>query len=237
MQSPVPVQLPLGIVLDEQATFANFHLVDGNRVPFEWLKAFAIGPGPGLAYLWGPADSGRSHLAQAVCHAVEAAGRASMFLPGALTSQLSTGVLDGLEYLALVCIDDADSMLGIPDWDVALFRLYNAGMEHGLKMLLTAAAPPGSVAATGLLPDLRSRLQAGVTMQLHAPDDDDRRQILQRRAAARGLTLDDAVATYILNRSVRGLADLMGVLERLDRVSLQQQRRLTIALVRDVMSW
>ena len=87
------------------------------------------------------------------------------------------------------------------------------------------------------LPDLSSRLAWGVVFQLQNLDDQDKQQMLQLRAALRGLQLPDEVARYILSRGARGMGELFTALERLDQASLQAQHRLTIPFVKRVMGW
>ena len=51
------------------------------------------------------------------------------------------------------------------------------------------------------------------------------------------MELTDAVAEFILLRSERRLSALMEILDKLDRRSLQEQRRITIPLVKSTMNW
>ena len=57
---------------------------------------------------------------------------------------------------------------------------------------------------------------------------------LRMRAKARGMEMSAEVAQFILNRAPRDMNDLFDLLERLDVVSLQEQRKLTIPFVKHV---
>ena len=57
------------------------------------------------------------------------------------------------------------------------------------------------------------------------------------RATNRGMVLNQQTADYIVQRADRNLDQLIAVLDRLDSESLQRGRKLTIPLVREVMSW
>jgi DnaA-homolog protein len=83
------------------------------------------------------------------------------------------------------------------------------------------------------LPDLASRLTWGMTFQLHALNDMQKIAALQLRARSRGIELPDEVAQYLIKQVPRDMHTLFAVLERLDEVSLQQQRRLTIPFVKE----
>jgi len=88
-----------------------------------------------------------------------------------------------------------------------------------------------------LLPDLLSRLQSGLLYQLVELDDEDKLLALQLRAKKRGLDLPDSVGEFILLRAERNLSTLMRILDELDHRSLQQQRKLTVPLVKETLGW
>ena len=86
-----------------------------------------------------------------------------------------------------------------------------------------------------MIPDLGSRLAQCVRLQLTGLDDDGRRQVLQQRAARRGLELDDAVLDFLFKRVGRDLATLTGLLDRLDKASLAAQRRITVPFLKQAL--
>lgn len=88
-----------------------------------------------------------------------------------------------------------------------------------------------------LLPDLLSRLQSGLLYQLVELDDEDKLLALQLRAKKRGLDMPDSVGEFILLRAERNLSTLMQILDELDHRSLQQQRKLTVPLVKETLGW
>lgn len=221
-------QLPLRIRLREAATFENF-LPAGNEPA---LDALQQGNMPSL-YLWGAPGTGKSHLLQAVCHHADQVGRRAVYLPLAEPG-LAPAMLEGLEQYDLVCIDDIERIAGDPDWETALFHAYNRVTAAGHQWLVTASVSPAAL--TMSLADLRSRLGWGPVFQLQALSDAAKREALQQRAAARGLSLDDEVADYLMKRCPRDTGSLFELLEGLDEASLVAQRRLTIPFVRDYLT-
>jgi DnaA family protein len=135
----------------------------------------------------------------------------------------------------LVALDDLDRVIGDPQWEEALFHLYNRVSDRGHRLLVSMREPPA--VAGFVLPDLQSRLRHGLLIQLGTYRDDDRLRILQARAEQRGLDLSDEVVGFIMRRAPRRLGDLLAILDRLDDNSLQAQRRLTIPFVKSVMGW
>ncbi|MEH6564755.1 MAG: DnaA regulatory inactivator Hda [Halopseudomonas sp.] len=232
-----PVQLPLGIKLRDEATFANyFH--GPNQAVVTAVRSFAdpqIEPQDNCLFLWGAEGSGRSHLLQAACHAMADAGALAMYLPLDELADESPALLEGMESVELLCIDQLDAVVGRPDWEEALFHLYNRLREQGGRLLIAAGAAPRALALG--LADLASRLSWGLVFQLQTLDDQGKQEVLKLRAAQRGLQLNDEVARYILSRGARGMVELFAALERLDQASLQAQHRLTIPFVKREMGW
>ncbi|MFC6635090.1 DnaA regulatory inactivator Hda [Microbulbifer taiwanensis] len=233
----VPQQLPLGVSLRDDATFDNFYLSesDPNCQVVALLQAFASGENPEpVIYLWGDAGSGVSHLLQSACQSAEASGRSFQYLP--LTDLLAMDpavILDGLEQLELVCIDDLHLLEGHPQWQTALFHLYNRVKDSGRQLLLGARKSPRGLAID--LADLQSRLQWALVFQLQALSDGDKLAALRRRSRLRGFDLPEDVAQYILHRAPRDTRALFLCLEQLDRASLMAQRKITIPFVKQVL--
>ena len=70
---------------------------------------------------------------------------------------------------------------------------------------------------------------------LESLDDEAKGKALQLWAKVRGLDITDEVAKYILNRAPRDMNELFNYLNRLDDASLQQQRKITVSFVKEVL--
>ena len=115
---------------------------------------------------------------------------------------------------------------------IELFHAINRAREAGGRVLAAGDAPPAQLA---LRADLRSRLGWGLVYRLQALSDEERAAFLGAEAARRGLRVGEDVIRYLLARARRDLPSLMGILDALDRVSLERQRAVTLALVREVL--
>ena len=85
------------------------------------------------------------------------------------------------------------------------------------------------------LPDLVSRLSWGLTEQVKPMDDEEKVQALQYRATQRGLFLSDDVVKFLLNRFSRDMSNLIKSLDALDKASIQEQRKITIPFIKEVL--
>ena len=226
-------QLALEVQLRDDATLENYLPPPGVEPLVSALQGQLAPEGEPIIFLHGPSGSGKSHLLQAACHL---AGGTALYLPLAeLAAYPPQEVLQGVETLGLVCPDDVGIVLGRDDWEMALFDLCNRARQWGCRLLLSAEGAPRTLAVK--LPDLASRLGWGIVYQLPRVDDDSRAAILRFRAARRGLTLSADVAAYIVHRAPRSTDRLLEVLEELDRVSLAEQRALSIPFVTQTLGW
>ncbi len=232
-----PIQLPLGVRLRDDATFANYY-PGANAAALGYAERLCS-PQAGwtdeLIYLWGRQGVGRSHLLQAACLRMEERGELAVYLPLAEVAAHGPAILDNLEQSELVCLDDLEAVAGDAAWEQALFHLFNRLRDAGRRLLLAADSPPRELGV--LLPDLQSRLSLALVFQLQPLSDEDKLRALQLRASRRGLNLPDDVGRFILSRGERSMSALFELLDRLDQASLQAQRRLTIPFLKETLGW
>lgn len=233
----LPQQLSLSVNLNDDATFENFYAPSHthNAMVVQSLRAQLDGSGEGFIYLWGAPGCGLTHLLQAACHQAQAMGLSVQYLPlRDLVGYAPDELFVGLDDLDLICLDCLPTIAGRADWELAIFNLYNRLRERGSRLLVAAEHSPRELAIG--LEDLRSRLQWGITYQVHSLSDAEKQQALQLRARARGLELGDDVAQYIIQRLPRDTNELFWQLQRLDHASLAEQRKLTIPFVKKVLA-
>lgn len=220
-------QLPLRVRLGEPASFDGF-IVGANA---EVIHRLTSASPPRVVWLWGRAGTGKTHLLQAACAAMSAAGRAATYLD--LESAGAPALLEGCESLDLVCLDALDRVSEDSAWNAAIFRLYTLMQDAPGRLYVASTAPPASLRFR--LPDLRSRLLAAPVYQLQELDEDGQVAALERRAASRGLELSGEAAAWLVHRMPRDMHSLCGVLDRLDLAALAAQRRLTVPFLRQVL--
>lgn len=231
-----PQQLTLGISHIDDATFSNFYRAKAspNAMAVAALQRQFSPLGEAFIFLWGVSGSGRTHLLQAACHEAQENGlRIQYFSLADLLGFSPAHLFENLEALDLICLDDLQLIAGRDDWELSIFHLFNRLRDSGKHLLVSANLGPHQLPIQLL--DLRSRLNSGVTFQLHSLDDFEKQSALQQRARRRGLELTDEVAKFILSRAPRDMNELFKSLSLLDDVSLTAQRKLTIPFVKQVL--
>lgn len=215
-------QLTLAVQLRDTASFSSYW----PGVNAETVAALRELRHPTLLY--GPPQSGRTHLLQAVCRE-----QGGAYLPLREIAEYGPEALQGFEATPLLALDDIDVVIQERDWALALLRLIDARRAAAQRFLFSAAAPPEHL--TVAMPDLRTRLAACVVLGLLPLADEDRAALLKDRAQARGLTLPDEVARWLLNTQARTTGALIDALDTLDRASLREKRRLTLPFAQSVL--
>jgi len=220
-------QLPLSVRLQDRAVFGSF-LPGANVQALAAARDLAAGSTP-LLYLHGQSGAGRSHLLQAICATAAGAG----YFPLAQLRQMGESVLDGVAQLPVVALDDLHLVAGEADWERRLFNLYNECRHAGTRLAVAAAVPAQDLPLA--LPDLASRLSAMPHYALRPLDEMQQREALQLRAAQRGIELPPETLLYLQRHFPRDMGSLNRLLDQLDLASLEEQRRVTLPFIREVL--
>lgn len=224
-------QLTLDVRLRDTCSLENF-LPDSNRELVKIVQRIAEGDtDTRMLCVWGPEGSGKTHLLQAACRRVHERENPAVYIPLRDHAQLSPEVLEGLARCMLVCLDDIDAIAGSQEWERAIMVLYE---ELGESTVLVVAARNNAQSCGLVLADLATRLASGLAYSLAPLDDEGKLKAVKARAKARGLDLADEVGRYVLNRFPRDTHALFALLDRLDKGSLAEQRRITIPFIKSL---
>ena len=220
-------QLALDFSLAPLPTLDNF-VVGRNAELVHRLRGIASAPRDDRSvYIWGAAGSGRSHLLHAVLAHRQDAGARVSYLDCAIETRLSA-VEPGLDAVALDNVERLEE-----SGQVVLFNLYNAFRESGRTLLAAGHAPPMKLA---LRPDVTTRLGWSAVYEVHGLTDAEKAGALAEHAAARGFALQPDVGRYLLTHVQRDMPALLGILDALDRYSLEARRAVTVPLVRELLA-
>jgi DnaA family protein len=127
-------------------------------------------------------------------------------------------------------VDDVENLNEAAQID--LFNAINEARQSGAVVLAAGNAPPAQLP---LREDLKSRLAWGLVYQVKLLSDEERSTYLRGEAARRGMQLPDEVIAYLLTRMRRDLRSLTAILDRLDPLSLDLKRPITLPLLREAI--
>ena len=120
------------------------------------------------------------------------------------------------------------------EWELALFNLINACLLKDCKIFISSQVTAKHMEIN--LVDLKSRLLAFPAFELPEINEDEKLKAMQEAASRKGWELEDNVLSYILTHTSRNLSDLMSLMNELDTFSLEKKRKVSIALVRELIS-
>jgi chromosomal replication initiator protein len=181
-------------------TFSNFAVSSSNQMA--WAAAEAVSKNPGSAYnplfIWGGVGIGKTHLMNAVGHSVMERNPDSKiyFCTGEeFTNDIVEGIRnkttqsfrDKYRRLNLLLIDDIQFIAGKDSVQEEFFHTFNALVSNGSQIILTSDQPPSEIHK--LEERLRSRFEAGLTVDIAPPDFELRCAIVEIKAKQRGIEI------------------------------------------------
>lgn len=196
----------------------DFLVAPSNAAAVALIDSWPNWPGHAAA-LSGPADSGKTHLAEVWRDRSNACR-----LTGA---DLDLADLPTIVAAGAALVEDVD---GLSDaGERQLFHLFNLMREEAGHLLLTAREAPARLNLR--LPDLASRLKAMPHADLGVPDDALLAGILVKLFADRQLRPGETVIAYLVSHMERSVAMAHDLVSRLDQASLSGKRAITVPLV------
>ncbi len=144
-----------------------------------------------------------------------------------------TEILDSIENMDLVCIDGLEEIVGICEWETAVFNLINNSLQSECRIVFTSSMEKG--ATNFSLPDLDSRVRKLESFELFPVSDDHILDALKHIANLRSINLGDKEAQYLITYTKRSISDLVQILESLDQLSMEMKRKITIPLIKDLL--
>lgn len=225
-------QYILNLSLCDDATFANFYPASNQNI-VKILSQLNEQSSGQFFYLYGQSGLGCSHLSMATCHNLGNHGLPITYLTFLNYLNFTPAILDNLEQMFFVCLEDLDLIVGQPAWEEALLHCFNKIYDSGKTLLVTAKTAPTALKFS--LPDLQSRINSMLTLQLQNLNDAEKFAALNLRALNRSLNLPIETSRYLLHHYQRDLKTLFANLDQLAQAALYTQHSLTIPFVKKIL--
>ena len=226
-------QLPLQFEFRANQTFEDFFPGNHSEVLNHLLNA-SVGLGERQVFIWGLSGLGKSHLLQACCHRAQNAGLSSFYFSLSALELPDPELLTGLEMFDVVCFDNMEQIAGNTAWEEAFFNFFNRHRDQDHSLIMSANCAPNQIAIQ--LPDLKTRLNWGLTLKLQTLSDNDKIKALIFKADKMGFQISTQVGHFLLTHYERDLPSLWVLLTKLDQASLAAKRKLTIPFLKQILS-
>lgn len=223
-----PKQLTFPWSKPNKSTFNDFYFDNKN---LELKKSLLEGDDD--LFLYGIKQSGKSFLLQAICNLFASKNKSSLYIPISEVKKYGTNFIDSLDSLDLVCIDDIDLIHSDQEWEVAIFNLINDCLISGCRLIFSSALNPSSIEFE--LIDLISRIKKIDHVELFPVSEDNLFDAINFICNIRSINLGDREINYLITYSKRNIADLMDIINKLDNLSMQLKRKITVPLIKEII--
>ena len=236
--------------LNERYSFNTF--VVGKSNELAGAAAHAVAEAPGKTYnplfIYGATGLGKTHLMQAIAHAVLERDPSNRVLyMGA--EQFINEVIESIHSRTMVefrrrfrtevdifLVDDVHFLEGKEMTQEEFFHTFNALHEAQKQIVLTSDRPPTEI--PGLESRLVSRFEWGMVADISQPDLEHRIAILRKKAEQDHLelTIPDDVLRFIAEHVRTSVRELEGCIIKLLLFASLKHREVTVELARDALA-
>ena len=133
----------------------------------------------------------------------------------------------------LLFVDGLSKEILSDDLELFLFNLFNKCVIDDKKMIISSVSSINELDIK--LEDLKSRLNTIVPNELPHSADDEKRELIQLELSLRGLIIKKRELDYIFHHHTRNLDSLLTLADKLDRLSLEKKKSISINLIKDLI--
>ena len=212
--------------LNPQFSFDNF--ITGRSNEFAFAAAKQTAQNPGISYnpfvIFGSTGLGKTHLMQAIAHAVHKQNpeakllylHAEKFLSEMIKS-LQRGTMEQFKSMLaeadVLMLDDIQFFANKERSQEELFHRFNEKLELNKQVILTSDRYPKEL--NGFEDRLKSRFTWGLSVGIDPPELETRVAILIQKAQEANFDLPQEVAFFIADKIQTNVRELEGILKRL----------------------
>ncbi len=212
--------------LDPRYTFENF--VAGKPNEFAYAAAKRVAETDSVSFnplfLYGGVGLGKTHLMHAIAHEIRSrrpqrrviymsAEKFMYSFVRALRNQDTVSFKEHFRSVDVLMIDDVQFISGKDSTQEEFFHTFNALVDHGRQIVLSADKSPSNLEEIG--DRLRSRLASGLVADLHPTTFELRLGILDAKAEQLGVPVPQKVREFLAHKITSNVRELEGALTRL----------------------
>ena len=225
----------------------------GSTNRFAYTAAKKVAEEPGGAYnplfIYGQSGLGKTHLLHAIANRVgkDHPGYRIMYVQSEdfvneLIGNLRRGTdmqgfRDKYRLVDLFLMDDVQFIAGKDSIEEELFHTFNTLYEQKKQIVFTSDRPPHEMLR--LEQRLRTRFEQGLPADIQPPDYETRVALLKNKAVERGISLPDAVLSYVAENITSNVRQIEGVVNKImafqELMGAQVDVETTIRAVRDIL--
>jgi len=228
MNSPKQLTFPWNKTF--KSNFNSFYVDPQNEQLLKDIKDLSNGDN---LYIYGVKNSGKTYLLQSLCNEYSKNKKSALFLPLKEVVRYGVDIIESIENMDLVCIDGLEIIRNKKEWEIGLFNLINNSLQTNCRLIFTSSSE--DIKAAFSLPDLDSRMKKFNSYKIFPISDNHLLEALKNIANLSSINLGDREAQYLITYTKRNMSDLVKILESLDQLSMENKRRITIPLIKELL--
>ncbi len=230
--------------LQQNRTFDNFIVGEGNR--FAYAACQAVAQNPGVAYnplfLYGGVGLGKTHLLHAIGNVTAQEGYNVRYVTTetftnemieAIRTHTNVAFRQTYRNVDVLLIDDIQFLQGKESTQNEFFHTFNTLTAANKQVVIASDRPLHLL--TKLEDRLLSRFGGGLTVDLSPPDLEHRIAILHAKAYEKGVVVSEDVVRYIAEHFNDNVRELEGALNRAVAYAQLHHQPLTLPLAQKIL--
>lgn len=233
--------------LNPKYTFDSFVIGSSNR--FAHAAALAVAEAPSDSYnplfIYGGVGLGKTHLLQAIAHYVirhhpslkvkyvSCEKFTNDFIHSIRDKDKITGFQRRYRGNDVLLVDDIQFLEGKEATQDEFFHTFNTLYEASKQIVISSDRPPKDIAT--LEDRLRSRFECGLITDIQPPDLETRIAILDKKAQAVNLSVQNDILEHIASRIQSNIRELEGALIRIIAYSSLTKEPISLAMAEEVL--
>ncbi|MDZ4677293.1 MAG: chromosomal replication initiator protein DnaA [Oligoflexia bacterium] len=245
---PEETGIPRRDILNPEYTFSTFVVGQGNQFAHAACHSISEKPGKNVnpLFVCGPSGTGKTHLLNAVGNAVREKYphmricyvSGERFLNDVVTgirhNQMDKFRQRYRERYDFLIVDDIHVIARTNSTQEEFFYTFNAFHDAGKQVVVASDKLPREM--DGLEDRIRTRLEWGLTVDIHPPDIETRMAILRYKAERTGVFIPDDVIGLIAQISKKSVRELEGNLATIRMYSELRGVAVTADLAKEVFA-
>ena len=219
-------QIPFSFPKFDFNKFDFFHSNIVNRETIALIdNLFKFNYKDNRIYLWGPSAVGKTHILIATIKKFLNFNKDVIDL--SFIDDNDTFDLGSIDLFFLDDIDRADGKI-----QNNLFNIFNMSENENAAIFITGNLPPNQMS---LRPDLRTRISQCLVLNLKELEDEEKKDVLLKRSYFMGINLKLEIIDYLVKNYNRNMHELIKLIEKIDKESIIQKKRITIPFIKSFM--
>ena len=202
----------------------DYIITESNSFAFDLISRMIRGE-INQGVISGPSFSGKTHLSKILIKNI--GSNESLYIDRDYKK-----IIEKVGSSNLIVIENIDKVLEDKS-EEDLFHIINFTKESDKRLLMTSGKSISKIEFK--LEDLKSRLNAVIEAKIMQPDDELMKLVLIKIFNDKQLLINPNVINFLKSRLERSYKSINDFIEKIDKFSLEKGKKITIALINDLI--